>query len=138
LFIEEKELLAGGKDEIASAIGTFENFVDEIHPASLAFVPKHPFKQRETDGAPGSPGILAVPACCDTPIVTGRGTPDCVRGPGGSRRTAASQDDIPEGPALQPPAAMRCGEEQHRQSRKCPSGGTDYKVRNGRSDHSGR
>jgi len=58
LFIEEKELLAGGKDEIASAIGTFENFVDEIHPASLAFVPKHPFKQRETDGAPGSPGIL--------------------------------------------------------------------------------
>jgi hypothetical protein len=57
LFIEEKELFASCEDEIVPAVGTFEHFVDEIHPASLAFVPKHPFLQRPTDGAPGSPSI---------------------------------------------------------------------------------
>jgi hypothetical protein len=37
LLVEEEELLSGCENEIASAVGTLENFVDEIHPGSLAF-----------------------------------------------------------------------------------------------------
>jgi hypothetical protein len=37
LFVEEEQLFTGRKDEIGPAVGALENFVYEVHPASLAF-----------------------------------------------------------------------------------------------------
>jgi hypothetical protein len=73
LLIEKEELFAGCKDKIRPAVGTFENFVDEIHPASLAFA-------RSTRGITPNGWRVRVAqrlprqslAFCDTPVKPAR------------------------------------------------------------------
>jgi hypothetical protein len=66
LFIEEEKLFTGCEDEIGPTVGAFENFVDEIHPASLAFARSTRSNSARLTTRPDRPAsMVQIPACCD-------------------------------------------------------------------------
>jgi hypothetical protein len=81
LFIEEEELFSGREDEIAATVGAFQNLVDEIHPASLAFARSTRSYSAKVTARPDRTGTGCMPAYCDTPDNGRHDTSDLDKGP---------------------------------------------------------
>jgi hypothetical protein len=66
LLIEKEELFAGCEDEIAAAVGTLENLVDEIHRAFPRLARSTRSNSGQLTARPDRPAsMVQIPACCD-------------------------------------------------------------------------
>jgi len=118
LLVEEEKLFTGRKDEIGPAVGALENFVYEVHPASLAFARSTRSNSATLTARPDRPtAVLRMPACCDTPDCSDAVLPKLDKGPWWQRARGAGPVTIDISRRTISTTAeprLSCGEEEHR------------------------